>query len=273
MMRTNAEMRAEAWKVVRGKWFWRMLTAGVLLNCVGQLVLGLIGYLYKDMQIPTWTEFLQSKAGMLAQGLDLTPPSSAASWRMTGASAFELFIAYLFAAIMAFGFASLLLKAFRNEEKGWLSNAFSGYGRPLELTWLMVLMNLRTFLWSLLFVIPGIVAIYRYRQAWYLKAENPDWSASKCLSDSGRMMKGYKWRAFAFDLSYFGWFVLIVILLSASVVFGAMSEVNVVVGMFGAIFAFCSLLGLAFLLCYYLSGRTVFYREVKALTQTEGVEE
>ena len=62
-------------------------------------------------------------------------------------------------------------------------------------------------------------------------------------------------------------------MLSVSAVFGLMMEENAVIGMVGTIVLFCSLLGLAFLLCYYLSGRTVFYREVKSLTQTDGGKE
>jgi len=263
-MRSNKEMREEAWKVVRGKWFWRMVSAGLLLNCIAQLVLGLIKYLYKDMEIQTWTGFLQSKLQALQGGLDLTVPSTVAGWRMTGASVFELFFTYLFGAILAFGLAVVVLKAIRDDEKSWFSDAFGGYRRPLEVTWFLVLMNLRVFLWSLLLFIPGLVAIYRYRQAWYVKVENPDWSASRCLAESGKMMKGYKWRAFEFDCSYLGWFLLLIVSVSTGTILTLSFSGNSVLAAAGGMVVFASLALFAYVVCYYFVGRAVFYREVKA---------
>lgn len=270
-MRTNQEMRDEAWKIVRGKWFWRMLSAGLLLNLIGQLAMGIVNYLYKDMEIPTWVGFLQSKVEALRSGMNLTLPSSAAGWRMTGASAFEIFVYCLFAAIMAFGIAGIALKAIRNDEKEWFPEAFAGYRRPLDVTWFFMLLNLKVLLWSLLFVIPGVVAAYRYRQAWYLKVENPSWSASKCLSESGKMMNGYKWRAFAFDMSYSGWIALLVVMAGATAVITTTgSGLSALVGGF---LGLGTTLLVGFLLCYYFMGRTVFYREVKASRPTDGANE
>lgn len=272
-MRTNKEMREEAWKVVRGKWLWRMLSAGLLLNLIGQCVVGFVKYLYKDLEIPTWVGFLQSKAEAIRGGLDLTLPSAAAGWRMTGASAFELFINCLFAAILAFGCAGVALKAVRNDEKEWLPEAFAGYRRPLDVTWFIFLLNLRVFLWSLLFVIPGIVAAYRYRQAWYLKVENPEWSAAKCLAESGNMMKGCKWRAFSFDLSYAGWALAAILMLSGAALFPAGGADGALAGAIGGILGLGAMLLIGFALCYYLTGRTVFYREIKALRQADTAKE
>ncbi|MDD6195170.1 MAG: DUF975 family protein [Lachnospiraceae bacterium] len=72
----------------------------------------------------------------------------------------------------------------------------------------LFLVDLFTFLWSLLFVIPGIIKAYEYRMIPYLLAEYPDMSREEVFATSKKMMTGNKWKAFVFDLSYFGWFLL-----------------------------------------------------------------
>lgn len=189
-------------------WFGRIFIAFLSLYLVLITVMGLIMSLYDDMDLHTWDEFLEAKMRHAMQGLDYTVPSVEAAFRMSGATLFQQFVACLFGAILMFGVARLTLKAVRNDSDAWFSSSFGGFARPLELTWLVVRMNLQVFLWSLLFVIPGVVAIYRYRQAWYLKSDNPEWCVGKCLSESGAMMKGHKWQAFCLDFSYAVWFVV-----------------------------------------------------------------
>lgn len=63
-------------------------------------------------------------------------------------------------------------------------------------------------LWSLLFVIPGIVKAYEYRMVPYLLAENPEMDKQTAFAKSKEMMQGQKWRAFVLDLSFLGWDIL-----------------------------------------------------------------
>lgn len=72
----------------------------------------------------------------------------------------------------------------------------------------MFLMNLFIWLWSLLFVIPGIYKSYQYRMVPYLLAENPEMDYQRALSLSTSMMDGEKWNAFVLDLSFIGWHFL-----------------------------------------------------------------
>ncbi len=70
------------------------------------------------------------------------------------------------------------------------------------------LRKLFTFLWSLLFIIPGIVKSYEYMMMPYIQAENPDMPSEAVFALSKRMMDGEKWEAFILDLSFFGWMFL-----------------------------------------------------------------
>ncbi|MBO4290664.1 MAG: DUF975 family protein [Lachnospiraceae bacterium] len=72
----------------------------------------------------------------------------------------------------------------------------------------MFMRGLKIFLWSLLFVIPGVVKAYEYRMIPYLLAENPEMSCSEAFERSREMMDGQKWDAFVLDLSFIGWHIL-----------------------------------------------------------------
>ncbi len=73
---------------------------------------------------------------------------------------------------------------------------------------LQLAMFLFIFLWSLLLIIPGIVASYRYAMAPYLLAQNPEMGVMEAIDRSKQMMRGYKWRLFCLHLSFIGWIFL-----------------------------------------------------------------
>lgn len=68
--------------------------------------------------------------------------------------------------------------------------------------------DLYIFLWSLLFVIPGIIKAYEYRMIPYIVGENPGISRAEAFAISSSMMQGNKWKAFVLDLSFLGWYIL-----------------------------------------------------------------
>lgn len=62
-----------------------------------------------------------------------------------------------------------------------------------------------TVLWSLLLVIPGIIAYYRYAMAPYLMAEYPQMGVREAVNRSKELMQGNKARLFWLNLSFIGW--------------------------------------------------------------------
>lgn len=259
-MKCNREIRQQAWTVVRSQWLWRLLTVGLVLNGISQVASWALGRMFQDAGAQSWADYWVMKVKALQSGLDCSVPSLRLAGEMTGVTLCQSFVAYVFAAILAFGFAGVALKATRNEGERWFVDSFEGFRRPLELAWLLFLVNLRVFLWSLLLIVPGVIAAYRYRQAWYLKNEHLDWSAGKCLHASAVMMKGYKWRAFLFDLSYCGWVFLVVLLVGAGLVLPTSG--NAVLGAVGSLAGAAGVLAMMFLLCYFFVGRAAFYREL-----------
>ena len=73
------------------------------------------------------------------------------------------------------------------------------------------LRNLFIFLWSLLFLIPGIICAFSYFAVPYILAENPDLDHTRVLQLSKEMTKGHKMDIFLTQLSFFFWFCLEVI--------------------------------------------------------------
>ena len=92
-------------------------------------------------------------------------------------------------------------------QAGTLAYAFKSgnYGNVILI---MFLRDLYTFLWSLLFVIPGIIKSYEYRMVPYILAENPGMNRQEAFLISKKMMMGQKWNTFVLDLSFIGWRIL-----------------------------------------------------------------
>jgi len=72
----------------------------------------------------------------------------------------------------------------------------------------MILRDVFTFLWTLLFIIPGIVKSYEYRMIPYLVADHPEFTYKEAFAESKRLMRGNKWKTFVLDLSFIGWWIL-----------------------------------------------------------------
>ena len=71
-----------------------------------------------------------------------------------------------------------------------------------------LLKGVYVLLWSLLFIIPGIIAGYSYAMTSYILAENPELTASEAIERSKQMMSGNRWRLFCVQISFIGWEIL-----------------------------------------------------------------
>lgn len=100
----------------------------------------------------------------------------------------------------------------------------------------MFIMEIKVCLWSMLFVIPGIIKAYEYAAIPYILAENPDMSSKDAHARSKEIMKGNKWRLFKLQFSFIGWFLLSILT--------------------------CGV-GIFFLQPYYCAALAEFYNEVK----------
>lgn len=71
---------------------------------------------------------------------------------------------------------------------------------------LYLLIGIFTFLWSMLLIIPGIVAAYSYSMAPYIANDHPEYDWRQCIEASKKLTYGHKAELFMLDLSFIGWF-------------------------------------------------------------------
>lgn len=87
---------------------------------------------------------------------------------------------------------------------------FDDYWAAIKVTFLV---GVFTFLWSLLFIIPGIIKGLSYSMSAYILAENKGKAALECINESKAMTNGYKGELFLLGLSFIGWLLLCVVTL------------------------------------------------------------
>lgn len=78
-----------------------------------------------------------------------------------------------------------------------------------------IITGIFTMLWTLLFIIPGVIAVYRYSQGLYILLDHPEYGIMDCINESKRLMNGRKWDYFVLQLSFFGWGLLFMAVLVA----------------------------------------------------------
>jgi uncharacterized membrane protein len=108
---------------------------------------------------------------------------------------------------MAVGISIFTLAIIRREEVRLeqIFDGFQNFGTALGAYLLMVIF---IFLWTLLFIIPGIIMGLAYSQTFYIIADDKSISAMDAIDKSKAMMDGYKWKFFLLGLSFIGWGIL-----------------------------------------------------------------
>lgn len=108
--------------------------------------------------------------------------------------------------IAASGYYLNHIRGFNPEWKSLYKEGIDNYGSYLITG---VLVNVFTFLWSLLFVVPGIIKSLAYSQAKYVIHDNPRLKGKEAIEISKRMTNGFKGDLFSMYLSFIGWYILV----------------------------------------------------------------
>ncbi len=105
------------------------------------------------------------------------------------------------------GVSLFSLSISRNKEAKFeqLFEGFKKYGRSLVAYLLVVLF---TILWTLLFIIPGIIAALSYSQTFYILVDDETINPKDAIKKSKKMMMGFKWKYFCLGLRFIGWTLL-----------------------------------------------------------------
>ena len=117
--------------------------------------------------------------------------------------------AIILAGPLEYAVCRITVKVARGEGKVDFNDFLTGFKEDFAgVVLLGFLKAIFIFLWSLLFIIPGIIKSYAYSMSAYIQqdSENKDWNY--CLTESVNRMKGYKMKLFLLDLSFIGWYLL-----------------------------------------------------------------
>ena len=113
---------------------------------------------------------------------------------------------------VALGLKTFFLKLNRRQP-AQVGDLFSRFDNFLNGFLLQLLTNIFITLWTLLLIVPGIIAAYSYAMAPYLMAEDPKLSAMDAIRTSKQMMKGHKLELFCLGLTFIGWALLCILTL------------------------------------------------------------
>ena len=139
-----------------------------------------------------------------------------------------------------------------------LTDLFSQFHRLGDGFVMNLLLAIYTFLWTLLFVIPGIIKSFSYAMTPYILYEHPEYNPNYAITLSREMMDGNKFRLFCLRLSFIGWDLLCVlptIIALSALLLGP-------VGLLALPLILLTVAGSLFLQPYQEAAQAAFYREV-----------
>ena len=234
-----------------GKWFGRLLLGAILLSLCSQFVNSVLNDMLSSLGVFSLSSLAEAMERHLASHAPLPEFTSDLLMQLVSSTVLTMFFVFIMSGIVAYGNSVMILRAADEKPENWLKAAFGGFRMPLGLASLSFGLFLVYVFWFLVSVVPvavlgwivtaampsaadsGIVGkavyalaavaglmmmvvicsipFYRYRYLFRVKADNPDWSARRCLVECAALTDGAKWRCFMHDCSY--WKILLAILL------------------------------------------------------------
>ena len=179
-----------------------LLTAGLIIVLLGALI-NYLSLRLTGVEYDTMTRMMQAATDGRSEAF-MTLAQKAMPG--PGESLIDLLL-QLAMRIVGVGFTLFTLNTIRRSGPV-LENLLDGFGMMPKLLFLLVLEYVLIMLWSLLFVIPGIIAAYRYSLAVFVMIDHPELSAIECLRESKRHTTGNKGQLFMLDLSFILWLIL-----------------------------------------------------------------
>lgn len=113
---------------------------------------------------------------------------------------------------LTLGMVGYILAVSRGQEFH-ADQVFNGFNRFSDAFFAYILMTIFVLLWSLLLIVPGIIASISYSMTFFILADNPGVGAREAIKRSKAMMNGYKWKFVTLNLRFLGWALLCILTL------------------------------------------------------------
>lgn len=210
-MKYASDFRAIARNALAGRW-----TVAVITGLVASL-LGAVAANAPEINLDFSGNGLSAGLNIAGQQVNFTE----LGWRMpfgrllVGSMSYIFLVAlamavayFILGSIIEIGYARFNLDLVDRQKEPEIGTLFGYFSHWKTTAAARFLQGLYVLLWSLLFVIPGIVAGYSYAMTGYILAENPQMTASEAIARSKQMMYGNRFRLFCLQLSFIGWDIL-----------------------------------------------------------------
>lgn len=190
---TRQKVKAKA-KAAMSASYWKMFVANILLTAVAGGILYIIEVVFSPAPMPIDVDYATVTNFILGTSVF--------------AGVLELFWLFLVAAPLEIGVTKYYIQVSEDSNTA-MDRCFDGFRYNWKnVVWINFLMIMKLFLWSLLFVVPGIIKAFEYSMIPYLLAENPNMTAKEAFETSRKMTDNEKWNLFVLDLSFIGWYLL-----------------------------------------------------------------
>lgn len=218
-MKLAADFRLTAREALRGKWGIAVV-AGLIASLLGAITSARFNI---DTDKPTGLNFnfdLSGKGVTIDVGGQQLPLAEeiispqfitmlmGAASVILAAAFVAIVISLAIGSVIELGYARFNLDLVDRQKQPELRTLFEYFSAWRTAFCARFLRGLYIFLWSLLFVIPGIVAEYSYAMTGFILAENPELTATEAIDRSVELMHGNRWRLFCMRFSFIGWSLL-----------------------------------------------------------------
>ena len=209
-MLKSKELRVKAWESLKGK-YWMAFAVVIVTGLICSIGNAFVSF-----------------GQNLSEVLGLVDPAELDSTMVIGALVLNAIvmisaiIGLLFGIFVSSPITVGLCNYFiiNTDSKPSFKDAFSGFKvKYLRNIGTLLLVGIKTVLWSMLFIIPGIIKTYEYAIIPYILADDPEISSKDAFKKAKQMMQGNKWRLFKLEFSFIGWFLLCVLTLGLGTFF------------------------------------------------------
>lgn len=210
-MRRARDFREIAWNTLRGRYWWAVLAALIAIVLGGYAGQSPIGFNFRGTDSGQIADHVQQAfhgSFDVSTAADILRPLMGVFTAMAGLAFVYAVGMFIVGCAVELGYNVFNLSLYESTSTPRIETMFSRFSIFGNALVLRLLMLLKILLWTLLLIIPGIVAAYRYAMAPYLLAEHPELSATEAIEQSKVMMSGNKGRLFCLQLSFIGWFLL-----------------------------------------------------------------
>ncbi len=209
-MLKSKDLRAKAWESLKGK-YWLAFVVLLVLGLLESIGLSLLSFSQNLMDVVNMVDPSELDATMEVGAIVIVVLASVCT--IVGA-----LVSIFVGSATTVGLCNYFIK--NTYSKPSFKDAFSGfkvkYGRNIGT---LLLVGIKTVLWTFLFIVPGIIKSSEYLIIPYILADDPEISSKDAFKKAKQMMMGNKWRLFKLDISFIGWYILCVLTLGIGTFF------------------------------------------------------